>query len=107
MDFGTVVDQAIPRLRQRSRTTYRPLQRQCQLDEAHLEALKDEILYGQRLAVGEEGGSSSGLVRRRRRRLPRQPPAPTPHPPRACPFDVTPPETTGQRRRPAPSLLPP
>src|SRR5439155_19365999 len=31
------------------------LQLQFQLDEAHLEALKDELIYGQRLAVDEEG----------------------------------------------------
>src|SRR5262249_45700533 len=36
-----------------------------------------------------------------------RPPASPPHPPRTCSFDVTPPKTTGQRRRPAPALLPP
>jgi hypothetical protein len=46
VDFVTVVDQAIALLRQRGRLTYRTLQLQFQLDEAHLEALKDELIYG-------------------------------------------------------------
>ncbi len=54
MDFVTVVDQAIALLRQRGRLTYRTLQLQFQLDKAHLEALKDELIYGQRVAVDEE-----------------------------------------------------
>ena len=37
------------------RLTYRTLQLQFQLDAVSLEALKDELVYGQRLAVDEEG----------------------------------------------------
>src|SRR5262245_25062331 len=55
MDFVTVVDQAIALLRQRGRLTYRTLQLQFQLDDAHLEALTDELIEGQRLAVDEAG----------------------------------------------------
>jgi class 3 adenylate cyclase/tetratricopeptide (TPR) repeat protein len=55
VDFITVVDQAIALLRQRGRLTYRTLQLQFQLDEAHLEALKDELIDGQRVAMDEEG----------------------------------------------------
>jgi len=55
MDFVAVVDQAIALLRQRGRLTYRTLQRQFQLDDAALDDLKDELIYGQRLAVDEEG----------------------------------------------------
>ena len=55
MDFVAVVDQAIALLRQRGRLTYRTLQLQLQLDAVHLEALKDEIIEGQRLAVDEAG----------------------------------------------------
>jgi class 3 adenylate cyclase/tetratricopeptide (TPR) repeat protein len=55
VDFVAVVDQAIALLRQRGRLTYRTLQRQFQLDDAALDDLKDEIIYGQRLAVDEEG----------------------------------------------------
>ena len=55
MDFVAVVDQAITLLRQRGRVTYRTLQLQFQLDAAHLEALKDELIEGQRVAVDEAG----------------------------------------------------
>src|SRR5262245_47839249 len=55
MDFVTVVDQAIALLRQRGRLTYRTIQLQFQLDDAHLDALKDELIEGQRLAVDEAG----------------------------------------------------
>ena len=55
MTFEDVLDQAIAMLQRRGRLTYRTLQRQFQLDDAALEDLKDEILYGQRLAVDEEG----------------------------------------------------
>ena len=51
MDFVAVVDQVIVLLRQRGRLTYRTLQLQFQLDEAHLEGLKDELIYGQRVAM--------------------------------------------------------
>src|SRR6266852_5560686 len=54
MTFEEVLDQAMAMLRRRGRLTYRMLQLQFQLDEAHLEALKDELIYGQRLAVDEE-----------------------------------------------------
>jgi class 3 adenylate cyclase/tetratricopeptide (TPR) repeat protein len=53
VDFVAVVDQAIALLRQRGRLTYRTLQLQFQLDDAYLEALKDELIEGQRLAVDE------------------------------------------------------
>src|SRR4029450_14130487 len=55
MDFVAVVDEVIALLRQRGRLTYRTLQRQFQLDEVALEDLKEELLYGQRLAMDEDG----------------------------------------------------
>ena len=55
MDFVAVVDQAIVLLRQRGRLTYRTLQLQFQLEAEHLEALKDELIKGQRLATDEDG----------------------------------------------------
>ena len=55
MDFVAVVDQAIALLRQWDRLTYRTLQLQFQLDDAHLTALKEERIEGQRLAVDEAG----------------------------------------------------
>src|SRR5882724_1870505 len=55
VDFMAIVDQVIALLRQRGRLTYRTLQLQFQLDETHLEVIKDELLYGQRVAVDEDG----------------------------------------------------
>ena len=45
MTFEDILDQAIAMLQRRGRMTYRTLQLQFQLDEAHLEALKDELRY--------------------------------------------------------------
>jgi hypothetical protein len=55
VDFVAVVDQAIALLRQRGRLTYRTLQLQFQLDDEHLQALTDELIEGQCLAVDEAG----------------------------------------------------
>src|SRR5438067_6194874 len=55
VDFVAVVDQAIALLRQRGRLTYGTLKRQFQLDDAALDDLKDELIYGQRLADDEDG----------------------------------------------------
>src|SRR5713226_2602851 len=55
VDFVTVLDQKIALLRQRGRLTYRTLQLQFQLDAEHLEALKEELIEGQRLAADEAG----------------------------------------------------
>ena len=55
MTFEDILDQAISMLQRRGRLTYRTLQRQFQLDDAALEDLKEELIYGQRLAVDEEG----------------------------------------------------
>src|SRR6266446_3267300 len=54
MDFYTVFDQVLDLLRQRGRVSYRALKLQFHLDDEHLEALKDELIYGQRLAVDED-----------------------------------------------------
>ena len=55
MSFYSVVDQAIALLRQRGRVTYRALKRQFALDDDALEDLKEELMYGQRLAADEDG----------------------------------------------------
>src|SRR5262249_34748425 len=55
MTFEDILDQAITMLQRRGRLTYRTLQLQFQLDETHLEVLKDELIYSQRLAVDEDG----------------------------------------------------
>src|SRR5437867_814545 len=55
MTFEDILDQAMAMLQRRGRLTYRTLQRQFQLDDVALEDLKDEIIYGQRLAADEDG----------------------------------------------------
>src|SRR5262245_6944730 len=45
MTFEEILDQAIAMLQRRGRVTYRTLQLQFQLDEDHLAALKDELLF--------------------------------------------------------------
>jgi class 3 adenylate cyclase/tetratricopeptide (TPR) repeat protein len=54
MTFEEILDQAMAMLQRRGRLTYGTLKRQFQLDDAALEDLKDEFIYGQRLAVDEE-----------------------------------------------------
>jgi len=53
-DLEEVLDQAMAMLQRRGRLTYRTLKLHFQLDDEHLEALKDELIYGQRLAVDED-----------------------------------------------------
>jgi class 3 adenylate cyclase/tetratricopeptide (TPR) repeat protein len=54
MTFEEILDQAMAMLQRRRRLTYRTLKLQFQLDDEHLEALKDELIYGQRLAMDED-----------------------------------------------------
>ena len=55
MTFEEILDQAIAMLQRRGRLTYGTLKRQFQLDDAALDDLKDELIYGQRVAVDEDG----------------------------------------------------
>src|SRR4029450_8650750 len=55
MTFDEVLDQAMAMLQRRGRLPYRTIKLHFQLDDEHLEALKDELIYGQRLAVDEDG----------------------------------------------------
>src|SRR5262249_27477118 len=55
MNFEEILDHAIAMLQRRGRITYRTLKRQFQLDDAALEDLKEELIYGQRLAADEDG----------------------------------------------------
>jgi hypothetical protein len=55
MTFEEVLDQAIAMLQLRGRRTYGTLKLHFQLDDASLEVLKDELIYGQRLAVDDDG----------------------------------------------------
>jgi hypothetical protein len=54
MTFEEILDQAMAILQRRGRLTYGTLKRQFQLDDAALEDLTDELIYGQRLAVDED-----------------------------------------------------
>jgi class 3 adenylate cyclase/tetratricopeptide (TPR) repeat protein len=54
MDLYDILDQIVDLLRQRQRLTYRLLQRQFALDDATLEDLKDELIYGQQVAKDED-----------------------------------------------------
>ena len=55
MTFEELLDQALDLLQRRGRVTYRTLKRQFHLDDDVLEDLQEEIIYGQRLAVDEDG----------------------------------------------------
>src|SRR6516162_8811288 len=55
MTFEEILDQAIAMLQRRGRLTYSTLKRQFQLDDAALDDLKDELIYGQRAAADEDG----------------------------------------------------
>jgi predicted ATPase/class 3 adenylate cyclase len=55
MTFEEILDQAMALLQRRGRVTYRMLKVQFQLDDEQLEALKEELMYGQQLAIDEEG----------------------------------------------------
>jgi class 3 adenylate cyclase/predicted ATPase len=55
MAFEDIIDRAIDILRRRQRVAYRTLKVQLELDDDGLEALKDELLYAQRVARDEDG----------------------------------------------------
>ena len=59
MTFEEMLDQAMAMLQRRGRVTYRALKLQFNLDDDHLEALKDEILYAHPHMVNDDG---RGLV---------------------------------------------
>jgi class 3 adenylate cyclase len=55
MDFYAVLDEIRTLLKRRGRVTYRALKVQFQLDDEHLEALKEELLEAEHCAVDEQG----------------------------------------------------
>ena len=59
MTFEELLDQAIALLQRRGRVTYRTLKLQFDLDDDHLETLKEELLYSQSQVHDEDG---RGLV---------------------------------------------
>ena len=55
MEFYAVLDQVIDLLQRRGRASYRALRLQFQLDDEHLEALKEELTKVHQLAVDQQG----------------------------------------------------
>src|SRR4029450_11975333 len=55
MDFYEILDQVMALLRTRGRVTYRALKLQFQLDDEHLETLKEELIEAQRVAADDNG----------------------------------------------------
>jgi class 3 adenylate cyclase/predicted ATPase len=55
MDLFAVLDQVIDLLRSRGRVSYRALRVQLHLDDEAIEALKDELIHAQHVAVDEDG----------------------------------------------------
>jgi hypothetical protein len=55
MTFEEMLDQALAMLQRRGRVTYRALKLQFRLDNDHLEALKDELLYAHPHVVEDDG----------------------------------------------------
>src|SRR5215831_8867472 len=55
MTFEELLDHALAMLKRRGRVTYRALKLQFSLDDDHLEALKDELLYAHPHVVDDEG----------------------------------------------------
>jgi class 3 adenylate cyclase len=55
MDFYAMVEQVLILLQSRGRVPYRALKLQLQLDDAAIEALKDELIHAQHAAVDEDG----------------------------------------------------
>src|SRR5215510_4475146 len=55
MDFSALRTEVIDLLQREGRVAYRALKLQFQLDDNHLEALKDDLIYAKRLAMDEDG----------------------------------------------------
>ena len=55
MDFYALLDQVVALLRSRGRVSYRALKLQFNLNDEAIEALKDELIAAQQLAVDEQG----------------------------------------------------
>src|SRR5262245_49578290 len=55
MTFEEILEQAIATVRQRRRVSYRALKLQLRVDDDVLEAVKDELVYAQRVARDEDG----------------------------------------------------
>ena len=55
MKFSEIVEQASELLQRKGRVTYRALQLEFDLDEEHLDILKDELIEAQEVAADKDG----------------------------------------------------
>jgi class 3 adenylate cyclase/tetratricopeptide (TPR) repeat protein len=76
MTFEEMLDQALAMLQRRGRVTYRALKLQFRLDDDHLEALKDELLYAHPHVVEDDGRGLIWTGETRPIPTPESPPAP-------------------------------
>jgi class 3 adenylate cyclase/tetratricopeptide (TPR) repeat protein len=76
MTFEEMLDQALAMLQRRGRVTYRALKLQLSLDDDHLEALKDELLYAHPHVVEDDGRGLIWTGEARPTPTPESPPAP-------------------------------
>ena len=76
MTFEEMLDQALAMLQRRGRVTYRALTLQFSLDNDHLEALKDELLYAHPHVVEDDGRGLIWTGEIRPTPTPGAPPAP-------------------------------
>src|SRR5215475_8661549 len=93
MDFYDLCDQVIDLLKQRGRLSYRAFKMQFALSDESMEALKDELIYAQQLAVDDndrvlvwigDGGTNTEPTTHRVQ-TPPQPVIQGMHPPTASP----------------------
>jgi hypothetical protein len=76
MTFEETLDQALAMLQRRGRVTYRALKLQFRLDDDHLEALKEELLYAHPHVVEDDGRGLIWTGKTRPTPRPESPPAP-------------------------------
>src|SRR2546428_8234155 len=87
MTFEEMLDQALAMLQRRGRVTYRALKLQFSLDDDHLEALKDELLYAHPHVVEDNG---RGLIWTGETRPPPTPGSPPASDEERAPLSYTP-----------------
>jgi class 3 adenylate cyclase/tetratricopeptide (TPR) repeat protein len=94
MTFEEVLDQAVAMLQRRGRLTYRMLKVQFQLDDEQLEALKEELIYSQQLAVDEDGRVLVWISGAQNAPIPLRPSLSSPDTAPRVPLSYTPPYLT-------------
>jgi class 3 adenylate cyclase/tetratricopeptide (TPR) repeat protein len=101
MTFEEMLDQALAMLQRRGRVTYRALKLQFSLDDDHLEALKDELLYAHPRVVEDDGRGLIWTGATRATPTPASPPAPDQE---RAPLSYTPAHLTEKILEARPSL---